>query len=470
MRAARLPNIRSQLLVLAVAGFNVLLASALVRGETKIAFLLVALPVLVLVSELLVARREWLVFAALALAIAGGPLNGRLPGTGGTAVYPADVLVLLALAGYVLERLRTGSRERAGWPRTAVLSWPLALFAGALLIGVVRGHDRYGTSYVSQPTRMFIYVAIAGAIASLTPRRAHAGLVVIFYVGTVWQAIVGVYGLATGTSQTKSIDLSTGGTRALALSTAIYLAAALVLALLNLEIERSPRRRRLHLAIAGLATFGIVIAFGRTTFAALAVLIPILLLGLRHMRRRLLAYVPLLLPVVALLAALAVQLEPSLGSTLQERLTGRVSSDLSLIQRQRKFDAALAGIGDEPLLGLGFGRTVQFVAVDRSVRSFSGDPENSYVYVLAGGGGLALGALIVLMGTFFVDSARRLLHARGTSYVLIAFGMSLAFVFFVNALTGPIFSDPTFMLTIWIAMLLPAVARQEPEEDAAAAD
>jgi len=136
-----------------------------------------------------------------------------------------------------------------------------------------------------------------------------------------------------------------------------------------------------------------------------------------------------------------------------------VSNDPSLIQRQRKFDATLQGFGNEPILGLGFGRPVSFTAIDGTEITFSGDPEDSYIYVLAGGGILALGALITLILSFFADSFLRLRRAAGEDRALIMFAMSLVFIFLVNALSYPLLSDPNLMLVFWIAMLLPTIAR-----------
>ena len=91
-----------------------------------------------------------------------------------------------------------------------MLSWPLVLFGIALLIGVVRGHERYGAPYLSQPTRTLIYALVAGAFAGMSVRTAYRGVVVVMYAGTAVQSLLGLYHLATGTSQTTSVDLSSG--------------------------------------------------------------------------------------------------------------------------------------------------------------------------------------------------------------------------------------------------------------------
>jgi O-antigen ligase len=456
-----MPALRLGVIPVAV-GANLAAGVALAAGRTSLVVAAALAPVVLVLVASVAARREWIVLAALLLTMLGGRLGERLPGTGGVAVFPSDVFFALAVMGYLIERLMSPRGMKRDGRSSFVLTWPLALFALTLALGVLRGHERYGTSYLSQPTRMFIYAGIAVAVSSLRMPLAYRQIVRIFYFTTVAQALIGAYHLATGTSQTSagSSALSTGGTRALALTTAMFLAGALVLALLNLELA-PPGRRAAHFVVAGLATFGIVISLGRTTFAAIAVLVPVLLIGLRRLRRTLLAYAPLLLAVAVALVAIVLELVPSLGSTLGDRLSGHVANDPSLVQRQRKFDATLQGFGNEPLLGLGFGRPVTFTSIDGTVITFSGDPEDSYIYVLAGGGILALGALITLILAFFADAVFRLRRATGEDRALIVFAMSLVFIFLVNALSFPILSDPNLMFVIWIAFLLPTVVRPQ---------
>jgi O-antigen ligase len=167
--------------------------------------------------------------------------------------------------------------------------------------------------------------------------------------------------------------------------------------------------------------------------------------------------------VIAASAALGFQLDPSLGSTLGNRFNTHVGGDTSLVQRQRKFAATLKGFGDEPILGLGFGRPVSFTTIDGRQQTFSGDPENSFIYVLAGGGILALGALILLILSFFADAFVRLRRATGEDRALIMFAMSLVFILLVNALSYPLLSDAGLLLVLWIAMLLPTIARSRGE-------
>ena len=112
---------------------------------------------------------------------------------------------------------------------------------------------------------------------------------------------------------------------------------------------------------------------------------------------------------------------------------------------------------------------MSFIAVDQSVETFDGDPENSYIYVLAGGGLAALGALLVLVACYFIEVVARVRRTTGEERALAVFGASLAFILLVNALSGPILSDAPLMLLTWVALLLPAVAGRRPRSRAATA-
>jgi O-antigen ligase len=449
---------RRELVVLAAAlAANALVVVLVARSGGHGAVLALVAAAAVPVAWVMVARPTWILYAALLVTMLGGTLNNQLPGTGGTRVFPSDVFAILAAGGAfarVLLRRRGDERPHL---RSIVLSWPYVVLTFALMTGVVRGHDRYGTSYVSQPVRILAYAAIGLTFAYAKPPELLRNLTRVFYLTIVVSAVEAVYYIGTGTSQTDTAQLSTGGTRVLALSTAMFLAAGLVLALVHLDLAPRGPHRRLHLAMAALAIFGIVISLGRTTFAAVAVLVPVLALGMRRLRRSLLVYAPLLAALVVVAGVFVALTAPSAATTIKDRVTGNVNTDAAVIQRQRKYAATMQGFGREPILGLGFGRPVTFESIDRTIQTFSGDPENSYIYVLAGGGIFALGSLLLLIGLYYLDVARRFLRTAGEERALVVFGASLAFILLVNAVTGPVLSNPPLMLLTWVGLLLPAV-------------
>jgi hypothetical protein len=203
----------------------------------------------------------------------------------GVSVFPSDMIVLAAIASYVALRLLSSADERPRMLDTLVLKWPLLLFALLLLPGIWRGHERYGESLVSQPVRLVFYAGLAFAMTELTARQGFRLVTVGLYAITVWQSILAAYHISTGTSQTPINMLSTGGTRVLSLTTGMFLGTALIVAIVNIDLERSPRGRLVHGFFGALSAGGIVLAFGRTTFLALAVVFVFLAWVLPNTRR-----------------------------------------------------------------------------------------------------------------------------------------------------------------------------------------
>jgi hypothetical protein len=254
-------------LVAANVGLGAMLASARPEGVA-----LAVLPVIVVaIGALIASNRAILIFAAFALALfVPVTPTGALPGPGGISVYPSDLLVVLAVASWVAAWLTRPAYARPSWPETQVLGWPLLLFGIPLVTAIVRGHERYGEKLLSVPVRFLLYAGIAAAVTDLKPRDTYRWLVGLFYVGVVWQVLVALYGYATGWTVDQQGAVSTGGERVLASSTAMFMAGALLLALLNLEFDRSARRTALHLVMAGLATFALASTLARTTFAGIS--------------------------------------------------------------------------------------------------------------------------------------------------------------------------------------------------------
>jgi O-antigen ligase len=337
-----------------------------------------------------------------------------------------------------------------------VFGWPLALLGVTVFAGVFKGHERYDASIIGQPFRLVLYAAIAVALIDTTPASAWKAITRIFYAGAIIQAFYAVYYLATGGSQTASESLSTGGIRVIALSTATYLTGSMICALLNLELERQPLRQLGHVAIAGLALFGIIASFGRTTYAAVALIIPLLLVSRRYMRRTVLLVLPLFAPILVIAVLLLPTFAPDLLPTLQRRVTGTSSEDVNVQWRERAREAALEDVDKEWLTGVGFGRVTQF-ELEGTIVTIHGDPHNSFVYLLAGGGLLALGSFLLICVLYLVDAVRRLRQADAVGQAVIVWALGTWLAFMVNAATGPILSQSIMLLTIWVLFALPSV-------------
>jgi len=434
----------------------------LATAQTEAVALALVPVIAVAVGSLVASNRAILILAAIAINLLSPlPLTDALPLHSGIQVYPSDILVLLAVGSWVAAWLASPENARPSSLRTQLLGWPLLLFGVMLLAAVIRGHERYGESIVGAPLRLLLYAGIAAAVTDLKPRDAYKWLVVVFYAGTVWQVLAALYRHATGTmSAGLSGELSTGGERVLAGSTAMFMAGALLLALLNVERERSAGRTALHLAMAALATFALVSTLQRTTFAVIGILVPISLLAFRRIGLRTAAFLPLLAPFLVLVVLLVPKADPTLFPTLAHRITASPSTDSSAIWRLKANAAVWKQVREAPVRGVGFGRPVRFISkgVDYNVGQ---NPHNQFLYLWAGGGLLLVGSFVLLLAVYLIEAWRRFRTGTSDERRLIFWVVSLWFVFVVNSLTGVILTVSYLLLPFWILMVLPMVVRTE---------
>ena len=448
-----------------LAAANVVLGLMLATARTE-AVTFALLPVIaVAVGSLIASSRAILIFAAFAINLFTPlPLTDALPLGTGIQLYPSDILVLLAVGSWVAAWLVNRPEARPSSLRTRLLGWPLLLFGITLFATILQGHERYGEQFVGAPLRLLLYAGIAAAVTDLKPRDAYKWLVVVFYAGTVWQALVALYGYATGTSATEQVVLSTGGERVLAGSTAMFMAGALLLALLNLERDRSAGRTALHLTMAMFATFALVSTFQRTTFAAVGLLVPLFLLAFRRIGLRAAAYLPLLAPFLVLVALLVPKADPTLFPTLTQRITASPSTDATATWRLKAYASVWTQVREAPVQGVGFGRPARFVS--KGVRyNVEQDPHNQFLYLWAGGGTLLFGSFVLLLAVYLIESCRRFRTGTSDERRLIFWAVSLWFVFVVNSLTGIILTEPHLLLTFWILMLLPMTVHPRAASD-----
>ncbi len=96
--------------------------------------------------------------------------------------------------------------------------------------------------------------------------------------------------------------------------------------------------------------------------------------------------------------------------------------------------------------------------VDGQPNLIEGDPHNGFLYLLAGGGALALGGFLIVVAFYLQDAWRRLLSARDrTERSLVVWAVTTWFVFLLHAVVEPVLTYPSMILTIWILMLLPVL-------------
>jgi O-antigen ligase len=450
--------------VAAAVGFNAIAVAALAEGDQRLAVALVLAPVLaVLMGMLLAADGTVLVLAALALELTLPQLNDPLPLGGAAKVYPADLVVGLALAAWLLSRL---AAIRSGVPAVAesrrwspVLGLPLLLFGIAVGSAVIRGHARYGAPLLGSPVRMILYAAIAVAVLRTTPERLYRGIVIVFYAGAVWELFNAAYYAATGGSQSIAADLSTGGTRLLSVSVSLYLAGAFFLALINLSHAAPGRAKILHATMLFLSAGGIVLSFSRGTFIAVGVLGLLLVLFLQDVRVGALAALPLAVVILAVAGLVLARTNSTVVPTFINRISPSIAKDPSVQWRKQANKALWQQVRESPLYGVGFGRNLRFSANNLEFETGQ-EAHNDFLFLLAATGIFGLATFVLLVVRALTDAIGR--YRRSTNIeerALLMFAIVTALGFVLNGLVEPLITLPSIMLTIWALLLVPATVK-----------
>ena len=352
-------------------------------------------------------------------------------------------------------------------PASPVLGWPLVAFGVLIVIPLLRGHYSYGAHVLGQPLRL-----IALRSNRRHSRRGDSGArlcacCVSSSTRARWSACSGRR--TTSRPVDPRSNRSTcrpAGSRPLAISTSLYCAGALFLALLTVRTAPSRARSLPHLVIAGLGLVGVVLGFGRGVFAAVAIVLVVFLVASKGIRRGVLVGIPLALPIVLLAAVFVMHTAPAVVTSFQHRISAPPAQDANVIWRERANAAVLAQVREQPLVGVGFGRGSSFYI---SVKSASGflvpvrqdigqDPHDGYLFLLAGGGILALGSFLALIAVFAIDAWRRY---RGsiddTERLLILWACATLFCFLFEAGSGTMFEFPSDLLPIWALLVLPGL-------------
>jgi O-antigen ligase len=404
--------------------------------------------------------RSILVLGSLVATI--GPTSfSSAVSVGGALLYPQDGLVALAVVGWATETMARRGGDRPA-QRHLVVGVAAAVFAAAVLESLVRGHAAYGATYAGQPLRLVLYAGIAAALLKAEPASLFRRITVVLYGGVVWQLFAAAYHISTGTSQSTSANLSTGGYRVISIVTSLFIASGLFAAIVNLERDQPVRKKAVHLAIAMVALVEIVLAFSRGTFIATAIGMIVLFALFRRARNSFVAILPLCLPLLLATAFFLPQLEtrtnePSLIQTLIQRLDPRVNNDLSVQWRGQADNVLWAQVRSNPLFGVGFGKGGQFTLAGVQYH-ITQDAHNDYLFLLAAGGVLLIGSFLIVIAS---SSLRLLRIARSSKSeperLLVAWGLSTLFMLLFNGLVEPLIVLPPILLTLWILLLLPLV-------------
>lgn len=402
------------------------------------------------VAVLLVLRPEYALLALVALTcgLVHPAVVPRLPVLGGSLAAADATLVMLAL--YTLWALATQARQPPSAPVAGarLLGISLGLFGLCLTIALVTSISLRDiiVSHVLGETRDLLYlITLPIALVILRPPQRQdrfvIGLVVLGCLFSVGQVLQGVFNIPVfgehGISVLETLgqqDASTSRATTLGLNVIVF-SLLLTVAAYALGSIGKP----LFLMVAGLLFVGIVLTFGRTTYAA--VLICGLLVVWWLNKKRLLQLALMLVVVVALGSALAAYLRPQSFAAVYYRLTSigeEIDHGYSAQWRFWEAEAMLPLIKEHPLIGVGLGADYKGASGSTLRPELNRYVHNAYLYMAGKMGLLALFFFLLMIACVFAIGRRLALSpASPWSRIVGAASAAMMIRFLIASITEP---------------------------------
>jgi O-antigen ligase len=371
---------------------------------------------------LVLVRPEYALTACVALVcgLVHPSLVPRLPAFGGALAAADAALAMSAL--YALWALATQPGQAPGVPvagaRLLAVAW--GLFAVALVIAVTGSLAlrELNPTHVLGETRDLIYVimlpiAVIVLRSKVRQNRFVVSLVVLGCLFALGQVLQGVFKLpvfgAQGISVLETLgrtDDATTRATTLGLSVIIY-ALLLVVGAYAL----GALRLWVFIPVAGMLGLGIVLTYGRTTYAAVLLCVAVAVWWLNP--RKLIQLSVLLLIVLAAGSALGLYFKPESFAAVVFRMTSigdEINYGYSAQWRFWEFEAMLPHILEHPLSGIGLGADYKGLSGSAARPDLNRYMHNAYLYMAGKMGLPALGLFLLAMFSIFAIGRRT---ARG---------------------------------------------------------
>jgi O-antigen ligase len=444
------------------------LVSALLPAWLIFAALLVpAVAVLVLV------RPEYALLACMALVcgLIHPAFVPRIPVLGGALAAADATLAMLAL--YAAWSTTTRAREAAALPVAGArsLAAALGLFGLTFAVAVTTSLtvQDLNPAFVLGEARDLLYLLILPiALVILRPHerqeRFVIGLVVLGCLFSVGQVLQGVFNIPVfgdqGISALETLgrqEDSTTRANTLGLNIIIF---ALFLTVGAYVLGRI--RKPLFLTVAGLLFVGIVLTFGRTTFAAVLICTLLLVWWLNARKVPQLAMV--LLIAVGLGSAAAAYWKPDSFAAVYYRLTSigeELDHGYSAQWRLWEAEAMLPHIKEHPLIGVGLGADYKGSRGSTLRPDLNRYVHNAYLY-MAGKMGLPalIFFLLVMASVFNIGRRSARSHALPWTRIVGAASAAMMIRFLFASVTEPHLMSDYGVVNIAIAAALVYLSAQ----------
>ena len=438
------------------------LASALLPAWFVFAVLLVPA-----VAVLVVVRPEYALTANVALVcgLIHPALVPRIPVFGGALAAADAALAMLAIYAVWSFATQAGETESAKVAGARLLAVSLGLFGITLVVSVPMSlwyQDLNPTHVLGEARDLFYLTLLPIAVVILRRQERQERFVVslvvlggLFSVGQILQGVLGipVFG-DTGISALETLgqqDSSTLRANTLGLNVIIF-ALLLTLSAFVSGLIRKP----LFFAVGGLLFVGIVLSFGRTTFAAVLICSGLVVWWLDA--KKLPQLLVLLVVAVGLGSAVAAYFKPESFAAVYYRLTSiseEIDHGYSAQWRFWEAEAILPHIKENPLLGLGLGADYKGSRGSTLRPELNRYVHNAYLYMAGKMGLPALFFFLTFMATVFAMGRRSALgHTVPWSRVVGAASAAMMIRFLIASITEPHLMSDYGLICIAVAAAL----------------
>jgi O-antigen ligase len=427
----------------------------------------------------LLIRPEYALAACIALAcqLVHPALVPRVPFLGGSLAAADAALLLLVVYALWVHANRAGKARRASLaqlPLTGggLLAAAAVLFGVSLMVSIVLSLSMRGlrASVVLGEARdlLFLLLLPVALVMLREHQRQERFVIAIVVLGclfSIGQLLQGLFNIPVfGTAVMSSLE--TLGYREYSTTRTTTRGLSIIIFALLLTIGASSLgvlRHRIFVPLFVLLVMGILLTFGRTTFAVVALCVAVIVawLNLKAMPR----LAALSLAFLVVLGTLGYTLKPASFDAVIYRMTS-VSDELryghSAGWRFQEADAMLPHIANYPLTGLGLGADYKGVSGSSAHPDLNRYMHNGYLY-MAGKMGVPALLLFLLMMVAILLIGRRLAKSGAPPWVRVVGAASavMMFRFWIASITEPHFMTDHGVATIAVcgALVLLAARR-----------
>lgn len=401
-------------------------------------------------AALLLVRPEYALLACMALVcgLIHPAFVPRVPVLGGLLSAADATFVMLAV--YTLWVLATRPRQTASTPVAGarLLAVALGLFGLSLAVAVVTSlwvQDVNPTHVLGETRDLLYLLTLPMAVVILRhparQQRFVIGLVILGCLFSVGQVLQGVFSIPVFGNQGISA-LETLGWQEDSTTRANTLGLNVIVFSLLLTVGAyalGSIRKKVFLPVAGLLFLGIVLTFGRTTYAAVFICGLLVVWWLN--KKRLPQLAVLLFVVIGLGSALAAYWKPDSFAAVYYRMTSigeEIDRGYSAQWRFWEAQAMLPLIKEHPLIGVGLGADYKGAGGSIQRPELNRYVHNAYLYM---GGKMGLPALVFFLlfmaGVFAIGRRSALSHALPWTRIVGAAGAAMMIRFLLASITEP---------------------------------